>query len=308
VIDGPPPDPLEVAPGIPHELAAICAKAMAREPEHRYQAMSELADDLRAFLVGRPVSALPLGPAGRIVRWCGRNPLAAGLLVAVTAGAGYGISCLASLGHDLVQQNALESAAMKAQILQDVNSFYSSQVAGRVDREHVQVTHDYASKAGAIPIPATFLTELGEKISAHTGGVRVRQYSDFPFTFRQPWVLDEFETSALAKLRVEPEKPVYSFEDVDGKPVLRYAIGRRMEPSCVACHNAHPASPKKDWKVGDVRGVLEIVRPLDQDVARMKSGLRGTLLVVAAIVGGLMLLSAVGIVRSAARRGEAAKA
>ena len=165
------------------------------------------------------------------------------------------------------------------------------------------MTYDDAAKKGAIPIPATFLTELGEKISAHTGGVKVRQYSDHPFQFRQPWKLDRFEENALAELRMDPEKPVYSFEDLDGKPVLRYAIGRRMEPSCVTCHNEHPANPKKDWKVGDVRGVLEIVRPLDEDVARVRKGLRGTMLVVAGIVGGLMLLSAIGIVRAAAAKG-----
>jgi signal transduction histidine kinase len=32
-----------------------------------------------------------------------------------------------------------------------------------------------------------------------------------------------------------------------------------MEESCVACHNAHPDSPKHDWKVGDVRGIQEVV-------------------------------------------------
>ena len=31
-----------------------------------------------------------------------------------------------------------------------------------------------------------------------------------------------------------------------------------MGAACVACHNAHPDSPKKDWKVGDVRGIQEI--------------------------------------------------
>jgi serine/threonine protein kinase len=308
LLEGPPPTSKELAPDAPPELTAICDRAMAREPEARYATTHAIADDLRSFLVGRPVSALPLGPVARTVRWCRRNPFAAGLLFAVTAGAGYGIFRLGSLGEDLVEQTALASAAMKTQILQDVNSFYSSQVAGRVDREHTEVTYDYASKKGAIPIPATFLTELGEKISAHTGGVKVRQYSDFPFQFRQPWKLDRFEQNALAELRMDPEKPVYSFEDVDGKPVLRYAIGRRMEPSCVVCHNEHPASPKKDWKVGDVRGVLEIVRPLDEDIARVRKGLRGTMLVVAGIVGGLMLLSAIGIVRASSTKSAGPKA
>ena len=31
-----------------------------------------------------------------------------------------------------------------------------------------------------------------------------------------------------------------------------------MGAACVGCHNAHPESPKKDWKVGDVRGIQEV--------------------------------------------------
>jgi class 3 adenylate cyclase len=32
-----------------------------------------------------------------------------------------------------------------------------------------------------------------------------------------------------------------------------------MAPACVACHNSHPESPKRDWKVGDVRGIQEVM-------------------------------------------------
>jgi class 3 adenylate cyclase len=31
-----------------------------------------------------------------------------------------------------------------------------------------------------------------------------------------------------------------------------------MGQTCVACHNTHPDSPKRDWKIGDVRGIQEI--------------------------------------------------
>ena len=31
-----------------------------------------------------------------------------------------------------------------------------------------------------------------------------------------------------------------------------------MGAACVSCHNTHPESPKKDWKVGDVRGIQEV--------------------------------------------------
>ena len=49
-----------------------------------------------------------------------------------------------------------------------------------------------------------------------------------------------------------------------------------MKEACVNCHNSHPDSTKKDWKVGEVRGVLEIIRPLDLDIARTRKHLLET--------------------------------
>ena len=38
-----------------------------------------------------------------------------------------------------------------------------------------------------------------------------------------------------------------------------------MGAACVSCHNAHPESPKHDWKVGDVRGIQEVtITPADR--------------------------------------------
>ena len=51
-----------------------------------------------------------------------------------------------------------------------------------------------------------------------------------------------------------------------------------MQETCVQCHNGHDDSTKKDWKVGEVVGVLEIIRPLDRDTARAREGLRFTLI------------------------------
>jgi adenylate cyclase len=65
-----------------------------------------------------------------------------------------------------------------------------------------------------------------------------------------------------------------------------------MEASCVSCHNTHPESTKRDWRVGEMRGVVEIIRPLDQDAARIRQGLRGTLILVVAIGAGLLAVSA----------------
>ncbi|MBA4063224.1 MAG: hypothetical protein C0501_05835 [Isosphaera sp.] len=59
LIQGGIPRPRDVRPDVPPALDAICAKAMAFRPGDRYPSAAALAADLRAYLAGRPVSALP---------------------------------------------------------------------------------------------------------------------------------------------------------------------------------------------------------------------------------------------------------
>ena len=73
--------------------------------------------------------------------------------------------------------------------------------------------------------------------------------------------LDTFQTDALAHLRQHPDQPYVREETVNGVEVLRYAQADRMLPVCVACHNSIAGSPKTDWKVGEVRGALEVSIP-----------------------------------------------
>jgi adenylate cyclase len=69
-----------------------------------------------------------------------------------------------------------------------------------------------------------------------------------------------------------------------------------MKADCLGCHNQDANSTKRDWKVGDVAGVLEIIRPLDRDIARTREGLRGTFLLVAGVSGALLLISGLVLV------------
>ena len=85
------------------------------------------------------------------------------------------------------------------------------------------------------------------------------------------------------------QETVHDFTEIHGEPVVRYAQARIMKQSCVDCHNTHPLSDRRDWKVGDVRGVLEIIRPLKNDETRVRQALQLTLLL--SVVGSGLLLS-----------------
>ncbi|HEV3006323.1 MAG TPA: protein kinase [Pirellulales bacterium] len=305
VLEDEPRPPRRLNDRIARDLETICLKAMAKSPARRYATAGELAEDLRRWLRGDAVRARPVGAAERLRRWCRRNPVAASLLIAVTLGSAFGLWHLSTLSEQLVQSTALESAAQESEILAVVNEDYSK-IVERLAPLKVEVTHDYLSREGAIPLPATQIIDLGRHISQKSAsGMEVRLYSDHPFRQRtDSGARDAFERAALDQSSQTPEKPFWSFEDYQGRPSLRYATARRMEETCVRCHNTHNDSPKKDWKVGDVSGMLEIIRPLDRDVARARQGLRGTFVLMGVISLGLLGLC--GLVLVLGRRRERA--
>ena len=92
----------------------------------------------------------------------------------------------------------------------------------------------------------------------------------------------------------EPQQEYTRFVESGGKRELHYYAARHMEKSCLGCHNdTSPTSksPKRDWQIGDVVGVLKIVRPLDQEIELTQTGLRGAFTLMAAISTLLVVLS-----------------
>lgn len=86
------PDPLtQIVQTVPQDLETICEKCLAKRPEERYNSAEDVADDLRRYLDGFPISARRVSLAGRLIRWCRRNPLESALLgttaVAILVGA-----------------------------------------------------------------------------------------------------------------------------------------------------------------------------------------------------------------------------
>jgi serine/threonine-protein kinase len=78
-------DEPELPPG-PASLAAVCMKALEKEPARRYAAAAELADDLARWLAGEPVRARPVSTVGRALRRARRHAGVAGALALAAGG------------------------------------------------------------------------------------------------------------------------------------------------------------------------------------------------------------------------------
>jgi class 3 adenylate cyclase len=147
-------------------------------------------------------------------------------------------------------------------MISSIRGYYGSAVVGRILENHgkdTQVIHNYETVPGAVPIPATLSLELGRVISDKQSNVSYRFVSDYPFRGRAPHVLDAFEKHSLASLRASPDQPPIVLASSAGTATrVRLIAPVLMSASCVACHNSHPDSIRKDWKIGDVRGLQEV--------------------------------------------------
>ena len=207
------------------------------------------------FIMSVASPAVPFDPPRRYVP--ANLAAIAGLILLLLAGLPLAVWLdLRNLSEHSLRSQADElGAAINA-----VRSYYSQNVVGRVlhSTTPTAVVHNYHDVPGAIPIPATLSLELGSVITGLGGDIGYRFFSDYPFLNRAPHPFDGFEEKALATLRQDPKARIYDISGSIFDRQIRLVTPVLMAAECVACHNSHPESPKRDWKVGDVRGLQEI--------------------------------------------------
>ena len=229
VLQDEPRPPRRLNDKVPRDLETICLKAMAKAPARRYPTAGELADDLRRYLDRQPIRARPVGRVERAWRWCRRNPVPVGLLAALSLGSAVGLWHLTRLNEHLVRSTALEGAAQQAETLECLNDLYSEAVDRAMPRARRSRTTTRRARTRCRCRRRSPSTSASTSASGASPGCRCGFYSDYPWKFRtNGGPTDDFEREALRRLRENPDEPVYQFEDYQGRPVLRYAIARRL--------------------------------------------------------------------------------
>jgi methyl-accepting chemotaxis protein len=169
-----------------------------------------------------------------------------------------------------------------------IRTYYTQNIVDKVVRSgtfRADVDHENNDKV--IPLPATFLHDLGTALENRDTTIRL--VSPFPFADRKDRKLDDFQQQAWSFLTSHPDETFVRSEVQNGKHVVRVAIADTMSAkACVDCHNSDARSPKTNWKLGDVRGVLEVSSIIDAQLAH--GATLGRLMVAGAGLLGLMLL------------------
>lgn len=121
---------------------------------------------------------------------------------------------------------------------------------------------DWKSEHGALPLPAQMLRMGAEKALEADSGLSYLLLSPWPLN-RQNRARTELETRGLAEV-TRSGAPLYGTEVLGGRTYFAaFYPDRAVAEACVACHNAHPDSPRRDFRTGDVMGALVIRFPLE---------------------------------------------
>jgi PAS domain S-box-containing protein len=209
--------------------------------------------------------------------------------------------------ENLVQTVALENAELYGQAIEEFRTVYTAEVVARLAKQGIEASHDYTEKEHAIPLPATLSMILGRRIGEHEAGAQTHLYSPYPFPWREEEnrkiFEDPFSRDAWEFLTENPGRPFYRFGEIGGRRVLRYARADLMRSSCVTCHNTHPDTPRAGWKVGDVRGVLQVDLPLVGSVEAAQAAMQSVIILIV-LIGGAILVGT-WLLISRIRRNEA---
>lgn len=162
---------------------------------------------------------------------------------------------------------AEESALQTVKQFQMLRAYYTQHVVPKAMQAGLKPVVDHRNDPAGIPLPAGLVLDMSDLLSKED--TRLSLTSPYPFSNRAQRKLDRFQQEAWDFLSTNPDGVFIRSDMRDGQPVVRAAVADRMAAQgCLNCHNTMAASPKKDWKLGDVRGVLEVSASIAPQLAR----------------------------------------
>ena len=192
-------------------------------------------------------------------------------LVAIILVTGMALTGLGFIIINQVQRGAVEDQAVKtaesvvAQMLA-TRAVYTKDVVGKLQLEGIPAffTEDFANQKGGVPLPATMVHLISDEVN---------RQGLYTIDLISPWPINpdkspssQWEKESVEALIKDPRSRQSRIETVgDQSRLLFMAADFASDPACVTCHNAHPASPKTDFELGDMMGSLVVSVPLTDE-------------------------------------------
>jgi hypothetical protein len=155
-------------------------------------------------------------------------------------------------------------ADMVHAVIQSHRTFYTVHVVERMEAKGIVVASENWQSANTLPLPVQLLQESARLAVNTPAKIGYKLIGLWPINKRNG-PKTEFEQKGLLETLQNPERPYTEVVMHGGNSYLQAMYAdRAVSQSCIGCHNAHPDSPKKNFKQNDVMGAIMVTVPLSQ--------------------------------------------
>ena len=149
-------------------------------------------------------------------------------------------------------------------VIQADRSVYTTEIVERMKTQGIVTASENWRDTGKLPLPVQFLIEASRLMLDNPNGIRFRLISNWAIN-KDNIPRTDFEEAGLLEIAASPERPYKGMKKEHGIEYFQALYPDiAVSQSCVRCHNAHPQSPKKDFRVGDVMGGLLLRIPVSR--------------------------------------------
>jgi hypothetical protein len=147
-------------------------------------------------------------------------------------------------------------------VIQANRTIYATHVVDKLQAKGIVTAAEYWKQEDVLPLPAQFLIETGRLVGEKATGLKYRLVSLWPiYVWNAPST--DFERKGLEAISKNPEQPFTGFVKVGRDRSFQAVYADiAIAQSCVDCHNTHPNSPRRDFKLNDVMGGIVITIPI----------------------------------------------
>lgn len=147
-------------------------------------------------------------------------------------------------------------------IIEADRTLYASLVVERMQHQGKALASQDWDQSNQLPLPAQMLQLAGLEVAEKGSGLKYRLASLWPVEEANMPATD-FERTGLQAVSDDPSA-VYTgtIRRAESPHYKAIYADRAVSQACVTCHNEHPLSPRRNYKLNDVMGGIIIQFPL----------------------------------------------
>jgi hypothetical protein len=150
-------------------------------------------------------------------------------------------------------------------VIEANRTIYSEYIVERMEKTVGLKSTENWKEENALPLPAQFLALSSQIINKKNLGLDYRLLSQWPIN-PQNKPISEIESAGLTRVSETPNEPYFEIISQKGGQLFKAIFpDKAVTNACVNCHNNHPNSSKKDFKLGDVMGAISLSIPIGKN-------------------------------------------